>query len=162
MKNIINYVGVIMLLFVAGCCKDKNPPSPECTSTSVEISPFAEKIVGFWCNNNVEYEYVFRDRYLIDTLQPNCFFTGSTAFPIDNTTSVYILLGKPTHYNNDSFSTKLFIDTCLKKLTYDVNLIQTDTTYYAQLSIAPIYCFAENIPADYQVEVRYKYVPLPE
>ena len=45
---------------------------------------------------------------------------------------------------------------------YSISLIQRDTTVLSNGgAVKGIFCTVENIPADYEVEVKYKYVPLP-
>ncbi len=148
----------IITLSLYSCCKHKHEETP-CIGGSIKIMPFKEKFAGYWCNDNEEFTYIFRRKIQIDSLEPNCSFIGTAVFPVDDIAMAYILLGRSTHYINDSFSTELYKDTCLKKLFYNVNFIQTDTVYHSSTGIVPIYCFVENIPADYQVEIKYKYVP---
>jgi len=161
MKNVI--YGVLLFglgIFLAGCCKDKDG---ECLDNAFSVKPFTERFYVFRCNNNdVEYSYVLRSREQIDSLQPVCFFTAPVAFPIDEIDMLYIALGKMSYHYSDTFKTNIIKDTCNKLVTYDVQMIQRDTTLFQFPGIISMYCAVENIPADYRVEVKYKYVPLPE
>ncbi|MCO5280147.1 MAG: hypothetical protein M9931_03700 [Chitinophagales bacterium] len=97
-----------------------------------------------------------------DIILSYCTFSPPVAFPIDETDMVYIMVGKMAYHYRDTFYSKLFKDTCSKKLTYEVNMVQRDTVYNTFPGVVSMFCSIENIPADYQVEVKYKYVPLPE
>ena len=83
------------------------------------------------------------------------------AFPVDETDFAYIMFGKMSYFRYDTFQTALFKDTCAKKLVYQVDMIQRDTTHRQFVGALTMFCSVENIPADYQVEVKYTYVPLP-
>lgn len=160
MKKVNSIVGVvILLLFSSGCCKDKI--DAVCKPENFRIEPFVEKRHIFQCNNSDEFTYIFRRKEQIDSLSPTCFMTGSVAFPVDETEMVYILLGRlSTHYRDTISFTELLKDTCNKKLTYDVSMFQTDTTPNTFTGRRTIFCSVENIPSDYTVEVKYKYVPI--
>lgn len=152
----------VIILILVGCCKDKNL----CNKGVIEINPFIERYYYiFRCNNsNTEFTYIFNNSKQIDSLQPTCYFTTPIAFPINETNMKYFLVGKLSYHVKDTFQTTLLKDTCSKTLTYDVNMIQRDTAYYfpdRRGGIIDIFCAVENIPADYKVEVKYKYVPLP-
>lgn len=98
----------------------------------------------------------------IDSLT-DCTFSPPVAFPVDETDFVYIMFGKMSYYYKDTFQTAVFKDTCLKKVTYEVNMIQRYKTLESNGGgVRSMFCSLENIPADYQVEVKYKYVPLGE
>ncbi|MFN8287799.1 MAG: hypothetical protein U0V74_13665 [Chitinophagales bacterium] len=101
-----------------------------------------------------------RKKAEIDSLA-DCTFSPPVPFPADETDFVYIMFGKMSYYRYDTFQTSLFKDTCSKKLTYQVNMIQRDTTHWQFPGVMSMFCEVENIPADYQVEVKYQYVPLP-
>lgn len=76
---------------------------------------------------------------------------------------LYIIFGKLSYHLQDTFETKILKDNCSKKVIYEINMIQKDTTrvsFYPDGAIITNFCSVENIPADYQVEVKYKYVPL--
>jgi hypothetical protein len=147
--------------FLAGCCKDKKDL---CVGNSVSVNPFVERFYIFWCNNNdAEYTYTFTKSEQIDSLQPDCFFTAPIAFPIDESSMRYFILGRISYHVKDTFQTTLLKDSCSKKLVYEVNMIQRDTAYYfadQRGGVLSMFCSVENIPPDYQVEVKYKYVPL--
>jgi len=155
----------VFLLFLTtiillSCRKSKE----ECVDGKSSIQPFIEKVGSFTCGGNLyEYEYIKRNKSQIDSLT-DCTFSPPVAFPIDESDMVYIMVGKEfTHYG-DTFQTQLWKDTCNKKLVYEVNKIQRDTTRYCcpygVTAVTSMFCSVENIPADYQVEVKYKYVPL--
>jgi hypothetical protein len=152
----------ICFLFLAGCCKDKNGTS--CKGDSFEIAPFLERYGYFTCGGNLyEYQYVMRKKAQIDSLS-DCTFSPPVPFPVDETDFVYIMLGKTFEYYKDTFQTTLWKDTCNKKLIYEVNRIQRDTARYCCpygiTAVSSMFCTVENIPADYEVEVKYKYVPI--
>ena len=157
MKNVIYIVLSSVLLVVSGCCKDKN----DCKSENFQIQPFIEKYGDFWCTGNEEYTYILRKKSQIDSLA-NCSFSPPVAFPIDETDIAYIMVGKIAYHYRDTFQTKLLKDSCQRTLTYEVNMIQQDTVFNTFPGVVSMFCSVENIPADYQVEVKYKYVPLPE
>lgn len=157
-KIAYNLVVLVLFAFILwGCCKNKN----ECVEGSFRVQPFIEKYGDFWCTGNNEYTYIFNHKYQIDSLS-YCTFSPPVAFPIDETDMVYIMVGKMAYHYRDTFYSKLFKDTCSKKLTYEVNMVQRDTVYNTFPGVVSMFCSIENIPADYQVEVKYKYVPLPE
>ncbi len=76
------------------------------------------------------------------------------------------MFGKLSYHHKDTLVTNLLLDSCSKLLTYEVNMIQRDTTVlrcpYGISVVRSIFCSVEDILSDYQVEVKYKYVPLPE
>lgn len=154
-KNVIFLISIFTLW---GCCKDKKI---ECIDGNKPVLPFVEKFAGFWCNEDVEYEYIFRKREQIDSLYPNCFFPGSTAFPLTDNEVVYFIFGKIAYHKQDTFITTIFKDTCANSVTYEINMVQRDTSLNEFPGVMPIFCTVENIPADYEVEIKYKYVPLP-
>lgn len=161
MKNNSNFflVGVILLLFVTGCCKHKSENI--CNPTPLPVTPFVEKRHIFQCNNSDEFTYIFRTKEQIDSLDPTCFFIGSVPFPVNDANMLYIMAGRTSYHYRDTISfTELLKDTCNKKLTYVVSMYQTDTTVNIIPGRRTIFCSVENIPADYQVEVKYKYVPI--
>jgi hypothetical protein len=158
-----NYSSFIMLvislaIFVFGCRKDKD----ECKPNIFQVFPFQEKIEVFDCNNDeTDYTYVFTKRDQIDSLNPICFFTAPIAFPTDEYGMRYILLGRFSSYFRDTLTSTLYKDTCNKVLYYDVKMIQRDTALWSNGGgLQHIFCSVSEIPADYQVEVKYKYVPL--
>lgn len=160
-NQVLTFSISLFLVLATGCCKDKN--EEVCNPTPLVVQPFIEKRHVFQCNNSDEFTYIFRKKEQIDSLDPTCFFIGSVAFPVDETNMVYILLGRTSYHYRDTISvTELFKDTCNKKMTYDVSMFQTDTTANTFPGRRTIFCSVENIPADYQVEVKYKYVPLGE
>lgn len=157
MKNIA--IMLICLFVLAGCCKDKGK---ECVNGSVELAPFAEIFGGFYCNGNTEYQYVFRKKDEFSALLPNCFFPGGMFFPINEDSVVYIAIGKMSVYYKDTFETTIVKDSCGKRMIYNLAMIQRDTTLESNGgAVKSIFCTVENIPSDYEVEVKYKYVPLP-
>jgi len=159
--RVVIFAVSIFLITLAGCCKDKNL----CKNEFLSIRPFIERFYIFWCNNNdVEYTYIFNNSQQIEDLRPTCFFIAPVAFPIDEKNMQYFLVGRLSYHQKDTFQTSLLKDTCSKTLVYDVSMIQRDTAYYfpdRRGGILSMYCAVENIPADYKVEVKYKYVPLP-
>ena len=156
MKNIA--IMLICLFIIAGCCKDKGK---ECVNGSVELAPFAEIFGGFYCNGNTEYQYVFRKKDEFSALQPDCFFPGGMFFPVNEDSVVYIAIGKMSIHRKDTFETTIVKDVCNKKMVYNVSMIQKDTALNNFPGPVHMFCTVENIPADYEVEVKYKYVPLP-
>jgi len=83
-------------------------------------------------------------------------------FPINEDSVVYIAIGKFSTYYKDTFETTIVKDVCEKKMFYNINMIQRDTVVLSNGgAVKGIFCIVENIPADYEVEVKYKYVPLP-
>ncbi|OJV27192.1 MAG: hypothetical protein BGO32_04805 [Bacteroidetes bacterium 37-13] len=167
MRRLNLFLGLTLLyLLFSGCKKDKCQKQNECKGTPYEISPFIERYGSIFCGvNDYEYTYIFRKRAQIDSIS-KCTFSPSPAFPIDESNMAYIMFGKLSYHYKDTLITNLVIDTCSKLLTYEVNMIQRDTTVlccpYGISVVRTIFCSVENIPADYQVEVKYKYVPLPE
>ena len=141
---------------IGGCCKDKK----SCKGSAFQIHPFTERYAKFECQNNNEYTYIFRNSKQIDSLQPTCSFAVPVAFPIDETDMVYIMFGKTAYHYRDTFQTNLLKDTCNKTLTYEVNMVQQDTAFNTFPGVVSMFCSVQNIPADYKVEVKYKYVPL--
>jgi len=149
----------IVCLSIAGCCKNKNL----CTGDAFQVSPFTQTTTKYQCNGNSEYTYILKRKSDVDSLEPNCFSTGPIAFPTNDHEFVYIIMGRMSYYYDDTIGFTLLIkDSCQKKLTYEVNMIQRDTTLWSNGGgILPVFCSVENIPADYEVEIKYKYVPLP-
>ncbi len=157
-KNIYNGIVLMLITFALwGCCKDKN----DCKSENFQVQPFIERYYTFTCGGNLyEYEYIKRKKIQIDSLS-DCTFSPPVAFPIDETDMLYIMFGKMSYHYDDTFQTNLLKDTCLKKIIYEVNMIQRDTALWSNGGgVLSMFCSVENIPADYQVEVKYKYVPL--
>ena len=159
MRKIIFFITIIAIV-VAGCRKNKN----ECVGNAFGVNPFVERFYVFWCNNDdAEYTYIFTNKEQIDSLNPVCFFTAPIAFPIDEKNMRYFILGRLSYYERDTFQTSILKDSCSKKLVYEVNMIQRDTAYYfpdQRGGILSMFCSVENVPSDYEVEVKYKYVPL--
>lgn len=155
-KTIIIIATICFLIVLYSCKKD-------CNNKTTPILPFIEKYGDFTCGGNLyEYEYIKRHKTQIDSLT-DCTFSPPMAFPLDETDMVYIMVGKLSYYSNDTFQTNLYKDTCAKKLTYELSMIQRDTikvSFYPQGIARGMFCSIENIPADYEVEVKYKYVPL--
>lgn len=152
----------IATLFVASCCKKK--PDVECIGGEQKIQPFIERFSDFWCLGNNEYTYILRTKDEIDSLA-DCNFSPPVPFPVDEESFVYLMVGRMSYHYRDTFQTSLLKDTCNKRLIYDVKMIQTDTAYnccpYGTGGVLSMFCSVENIPADYEVEVKYTYVPLP-
>ncbi len=158
MKMIIVTLCSVGVFLIAGCCKHKNENI--CNTSTYALSPSLERYGYFSCGGNLyEYEYIKRKKAQIDSLF-DCTFSPPVPFPVDETDLVYIMFGKISYYRYDTFQTNLFKDTCSKKLTYQVDMIQRDTTHRQFPGALSIFCSVENIPADYQVEVNYKYVPI--
>lgn len=162
MRKYLMFLGLTSaLLFVSGCCKEKN----SCKSVVFQTTPFVERANKYRCNNGAsEFTHIFSNSQQIEDLKPTCFFTAPIAFPIDETNMRYFLVGRLSYHQKDTFQTVLLKDTCLKTLVYDVSMIQRDTAYYfpdRKGGILSMFCAVENIPSDYKVEVKYKYVPLP-
>jgi len=153
---------LVLCFYTSGCCKHKSEDL--CNPTTLTLEPFTEKRTVFQCNSTGEYTYIFSKKEQIDSLDPTCFFIGSVPFPVDETNMVYLMVGRMSYYLKDTISlTELKKDSCQKRLTYEVNMIQRDTVFLSNGGgIRSIFCSVENIPPDYQVEVKYKYVPLPE
>ena len=151
---------LLVMMITSSCRKNKE----ECVGDKFSIQPFVEKFGSFTCGGNLyEYEYIKRNRLQIDSLE-DCTFSPPIAFPVDESDMVYIMVGKEfTHYG-DTFQTQLWKDTCDKKLIYEVNKIQRDTTRYCcpygVTAVTSMFCSVSEIPSDYQVEIKYKYVPL--
>jgi hypothetical protein len=162
MRNIL-LLGVVALSFlIDGCCKNKKDIL--CKSENIEIKPFLERYYVFTCGGNLyEYEYIMRRKSQIDSLT-DCTFSPPVPFPIDETDFVYIMVGRTFEFYKDTFQTSIWKDTCAKKLIYEVNRIQRDTSRYCCpygiTAVSSMFCSVENIPPDYQVEVKYKYVPI--
>ncbi|HRN95650.1 MAG TPA: hypothetical protein PL084_13080 [Chitinophagales bacterium] len=161
-----HYLLIIVSLtatILTGCCKDKNKNT--CKSESFSINPFVQRFGSFFCGgNDYEYTYIFRKKAEIDSLHSECSYYN-VAFSIDETNFAYIAVGRLSYHQKDTMLSNLYVDTCSRLLTYDVEMIQRDTTkvsFYPLGATMSIFCSVENIPADYQVEVKYKYVPLPE
>jgi hypothetical protein len=158
MRKIIFFITIIAIV-VAGCRKNKK----ECIGDKFQIQPFLERFGKFSCgNNDEEYTYIFSKKVQIDSLSPNCSYR-QIAFPLEETDMRYIIMGKISYHIKDTFQTMIFKDTCLKTLTYEVNMIQRDTTkvsFYPLGATISMFCSVENVPSDYEVEVKYKYVPL--
>jgi len=159
----------IILIFIAivgisGCCKDK--AGNLCNADAFEVQPFVQTTTKYRCNGNDEYTYILRSKEQVDSLEPNCFSIGPLAFPIDETNMAYIIIGRLSYHNKDTFlMSSLLKDTCAKRVTYEINMMQRDTTVnccpYGIGAIMNVFCSVENIPVDYEVEIKYKYVPLP-
>ncbi len=160
MKNKINLLAVAILFLVTGCCKHKK--EDVCNPTSISVTPFVQKIEVFDCNNGeTDYTFVFAKSSQIDSLHPTCYFTAPIAFPTDETNMRYFLLGRFSSHFHDTIISTLYIDSCARVLYYDVKMIQRDTALWSNGGgLQHIFCSVENIPADYQVEVKYKYVPI--
>lgn len=149
---------MLSMNLLSSCCKHK---TSDCYNSQIPTTPFYEYFQKFYCNNNVEYEYVFRKKEQIDSLLPECFIaSGNTSFPVDQNNMIIFAIGKLSQYHRDTFQTNFFKDTCGKKLTFNINMIQRDTIpWQAPGAVVSMFSIVENIPADYQVEVKYKYVP---
>ena len=155
MKKLILLLLIVMS--IGSCKKDK----VSCDNTQVQIQPFVETTTNYQCNGNNEYTYILRRQGQVDSLQPNCFATGPLAFPINDIDMVYIIVGRMSYYHNNILQTSLFRNSCAKKLIYNINMIQkTDTLESNGGGILSVFCEVDSIPADYDVEVNYKYVPL--
>ncbi len=149
-----------LIFIISGCCKHK--PDIVCNPASLETQPFIQRFAVFSCgSNDYDYTYIARRKEQIDSLTA-CTFSPPVAFPIDETGMVYIMFGKMSYYYNDTFaSTHILKDTCSKKLVYEVNMVQRDTTLWSNGGgVLSMFCSVENVPADYQVEVKYKYIPI--
>lgn len=164
MKNSVSVLAIVFLFLVTGCCKHKT--DNVCKQSSIQLQPFVEKFGYFFCDSNdYEYTYVFTKKDQIDSLSPTCYMPWSVPYPVDETNMRYIILGRMSYHYRDSFAfTSLLVDTCNKKLVYEADMIQRDTAFYCcpygAGGILSMFCSVENIPADYQVEVKYKYVPI--
>lgn len=159
MKKAIRIGFFSFVLSITACCKHKTDNDVICNPTSLNISPFIERYGNFTCGGNLyEYEYIKRKQSQIDSLF-DCTFSPPVAFPVDETNMLYIMYGKMSYYRYDTFQTQLFKDTCSKKLVYQVDMIQRDTTHWQFPGVMSMFCEVENIPADYQIEIKYKYVP---
>jgi hypothetical protein len=150
----------LILFFNSACKKEKN----KCVGDAFLIQPFVDRSGVFYCgSNDFEFTHIVRKKSQIDSLT-NCSFSPPVAFPIDETNMVYIAFGKLSYHHKDTITTTIMKDSCSKVLIYDVSMIQRDTTSLCcpeGISVVRnIFCSVENIPADYQVEVKYKYVPL--
>jgi len=153
-------IAITITIAFASCCKEKN--GNICSSNQFQVMPFVERYGNFSCGGNLyEYQYVLRRESEIDSLS-DCFIAPPIPFPIDETDFVYIMIGKMAYHYRDTFETLLLKDTCNKKLVYQVDMIQQDTALNTFPGVVSMFCSAENIPSGYQVEVKYKYVPLPE
>ncbi|HWB64747.1 MAG TPA: hypothetical protein VG603_14625 [Chitinophagales bacterium] len=159
MKNMLILIGGLSIILIAGC---KHKTDTSCIPNTFSVNPFVERKSDFHCgSNNYDYTYIFRKKSEIDSLEPICSFSPPVPFPVDETDFVYIMFGKMSYFYKDSFQTILYKDTCLKKLTYDISMIQTHLDSLSNGGgVLSLFCSVENIPADYQVEVKYKYVPL--
>ena len=161
MKKQIVYSTILLVLvsYFTGCCKDKE----ECANGTVSVTPFVEKYGSFTCGGNLyEYEYIKKTKSDIESLT-DCTFSPPVAFPIDETDFIYIMYSKLSYFSNDTFQTTLYKDTCNKILVYDVSMIQRDSvkvSFYPQGVARSMFCSVDNIPSDYKVEIKYKYVPL--
>lgn len=146
------------MLILSGCCKNKS----DCKSGNLTLKPFLERIETFDCNNGEsDYTYIFSNSKQIDSLQPTCFFTAPVVFPLDESNMRYLLVGRFSAHYKDTLESTLYKDTCSKILTYDVRMIQRDTALWSNGGgIQHIFCSVQNIPPDYKVEVKYKYVQL--
>ena len=153
------FIAAIVFIFISSCCKDKKI----CKQGNLMIKPFKELFYNFNCNNSNEYTYIYTNSKQIDSLKPTCFFTSPTFFPIDETNMRYFIVGRLSYHEKDTFQTVMLNDSCLKYLICEVNMIQRDTAYYfpdRSGGVLSMFCAVQNIPADYKVEVKYKYVPL--
>ncbi len=165
MRSLYSLLAVVLLfMLLIGCKKDKCVKQTECKTARYTISPFAERYGSIFCGgNDYEYTFILRKKEQIDSIT-ECTFSPSPAFPIEDSNMVYIMFGKLSYHHKDTLNTTLFIDTCQKLLTYEVAMIQQDTTVlccpYGISVVRSIFCSVENVPADYQVEVKYKYVPI--
>jgi len=147
----------ILSCSLSNCCKDKH----ECNGIAFQIKPFVEKYGEFSCgSNDYEYTYIFNSSKQIDSLYPICKLRN-VAFPIDETNMKYFIIGRTAYHYRDTFTTSISKDTCLKTITYGVNMIQQNTALNTYPGTISIFTALENIPADYNVSVNYKYVPLP-
>ena len=146
-----------ILLLLNACCKNKM----ECVNGIINVSPFVERYSKFECQNNMEYTFIFSNKSQIDSLFPTCSFNSPIAFPIDESNMKYFLVGRLSYHQKDTFQTVLLKDTCNKSITYQVDMIQRNTSLWQFPGVISMFCAVENIPADYKVEVKYKYVPLP-
>lgn len=147
---------LVVLIAIGGCHEDKI-----CKNTSFSILPFIEKYYTFTCGGNLyEYEYIKRKKAEIDSLT-DCTFSPPVAFPLDEANMVYIMVGKMSYYYKDTFQSIILKDTCNKTLVYDLQMIQRTTILESNGGgVKSMFCSVENIPEDYEVEVKYKYVPL--
>jgi len=151
----------LAIVLISGCCKHKT--DTVCNSTPIQVQPFIEKSGIFFCGgNDYEYTYTARKKAGIDSLTA-CNFSPPVAFPVDETDMAYIMLGRMSyHYMDTLVAANITKDTCLKKLTYEVNMIQKDTALWSNGGgILNIFCEVENIPADYTIDIKYKYVLMP-
>jgi hypothetical protein len=160
MRELIKTGIVVVVLIIAGCCKEKKENI--CKSNPTQIAPFFEKRSVYQCNSTNEYTYILSKKEQIDSLHPTCFFIGSVPFPTDETNMAYVMVGRMSYYLKDTISfTELKKDTCKHILTYEVKMVQRDTALLSNGGgIRSIFCSVENIPPDYQVEVKYRYVPI--
>jgi hypothetical protein len=152
-KTITVFTLAIIMLYA---CRKKEDA---CKSVNVKINPFLERYSNFECQNNNEYTYIFSSKSQIDSLSPTCSYR-QIAFPIDETDMRYIIVGRISYHFKDTIQTIIMKDSCLKILTYEVNMVQRDTSLWQFPGVMSMFCSVTNIPPDYQVEVKYKYVPL--
>jgi hypothetical protein len=150
----------LIMMTLSSCRKNKE----ECVGDKFSIQPFVERYGVFYCgDNDSEFTHIARRKCQIDSLT-NCSFSPPVALPIDETNMVYIAFGKLSYHHKDTLTTIIMKDSCSKKLTYDISMIQRDTTTLCcpeGISVVRnIFCSVSEIPTDYQVEVKYKYVPL--
>jgi hypothetical protein len=162
MRVLTALLALLCLLFSS--CKKDCDKNYDCKGVANEIAPFFERYGSVFCGtNDYEYTYILRTKEQIDSIT-QCTFSPSPAFPVDGSNMVYIMFGKFSYHHKDTLITDLSIDTCAKLLTYEVDMIQRDTTVlccpYGITVVRSIFCSVENIPADYEVEVKYKYVPI--
>lgn len=162
MKNKLNMLYIAILSLIAGCCKHRPDENP-CIANQFNIYAITERYSDFWCTGNNEYTYILRSKSQIDSLS-NCYFSPPAPFPVDETNMLYLMVGRMSYHYKDTFETFLYKDTCNRRLTYTVNMLQRDTAFnccpYGIGAVSSMFCSVENIPADYQVEVKYKYVPI--
>ncbi len=152
-------VMVAVIFFLSACCKHKQDDL--CKQENHSTLPFVEKFNYVMCDDSSERLYVLTRKSQIDSLEPHCVIPFPIAYPVDETDMAYIIFGKMSYYRRDTFETALYKDTCNKKLTYDVKMIQrTDSSLGSFAWPLYMFCSVENIPADYTVEVKYKYVPI--
>ena len=151
---------VLLIVTFAGCCKDKNEGRHRCNNLAFTVTPFIEYKNNFSCNDTSKFIGIFRSKNQIDSLSPDCVFTSSVIFPVDQQEMLYLIYGRTSYYYSDTFITALLKDTCNKKLTYTIDIVQRDTNHLEFPGTGFVFCEVENIPADYQVEVKYKYVPI--
>lgn len=158
MKNTMIIFCELVLLLITGCCKHKT--ESVCNANQFQINALREKYGSFTCGGNLyEYQYIMRRQAEIDSLF-DCHFAPPVPFPVDETNMIYIMVGRMAYHYRDTFQTTLFKDTCNKILVCQLDMVQQDTAFNTFPGVVSIFSEVENIPADYQVEVKYKYVPI--